>query len=130
VAPDFVTLETVKVTLGAVFLMLLLLTEHTPLVSVVQELEPVAPLLQVPATTAPATAWWPVSWTAIVTLAVHAFFCSVREPSRSPMCIEGSGVGMEVPVEVLVAVAVLVLVAVLVGVGVSVGVSVLVGVEV
>src|SRR6185295_19247820 len=65
----------------------LLLTLHWPLLPVVQEAVPVAPLLQLPVTVALASGLWLASCTVIVTLAVHLVPCLVLAPSRSPICI-------------------------------------------
>src|SRR3972149_4397391 len=96
--------------------MSLMLTLHLPLLPVVQEAVPLAPLLQVPLTVALATGLWFASCTVMVTLAVHPPFWLVLNRSKSPMCmVVDVGVGVRVDVGVRVRVDV--------GVGVRVGVD-------
>ena len=98
-----VTLFTVKVTLPVPLEMLLRFTLHWPLLPVVQEAVPLAPLLQVPVTVALDTGLWFTSCTVMVTVAVHWLPWWILVPSRSPTCI-GVGAGVLVLVGVRVAV--------------------------
>ena len=98
-----VTLLTVKVTLPAPLGIPLTFTVHWPLLPVIQEAVPLAPLLQVPLTVALATGVWFPLCTLMVTLAVHWLPWRLLAPSRSPIC---TGVGVEVAVGVLVLVGV------------------------
>jgi hypothetical protein len=61
VSVEWVTLSTVNLTLPVRLGMLLLLTAHWPLLFVVQEAVPEAPLLQVPLTVALDTGLWLLS---------------------------------------------------------------------
>ena len=114
-----VTLFTAKVTLPVPLGMPLRFTLHWPLLPVVQEAVPLAPLLQVPMTVALATPLWFTPCTVMVTVAVHWLPWRILIPSRPPTCI-GVGVGVAVGVLVLVGVGVLVGVRVTVGNGVFV----------